>query len=383
MRLLCLDQFSELGGAQRSLLDLLPGFAENGWQTDIFLPGAGAFATALAAQGRSVAFYSTGTYSNGRKPAREMAAYALGWPRLVYQIHETVLATKPSLLYVNGPRVLPAAAFVARFHRLPLIFHSHNRLVQRAALSATEVALRVAAAHLIACCEYVAEPFRRRVAEEKLSIIYNGVSRPTALRRFRSPLRRIGVLGRIEPEKGQLHFVRAARNLATDFPGCTFEVIGAPLFSGDDYYSTVRREAAGLRIEFPGWQADPAAALARLDLLVVPSERIEATTRVILEAYAAGVPVVAFPSGGIREIVLDQQTGFLATNHTPEALAARISFALRLPPSRLRSILKNANDVWRSRYTLGRYRDQVCAVISSVLGETETAAAYTAARIAR
>ena len=39
---------------------------------------------------------------------------------------------------------------------------------------------------------------------------------------------------------------------------------------------------------------------------------MEATTRVILEAYSAGVPVVAFPAGGIPEVVENEQTGFLA-----------------------------------------------------------------------
>ena len=42
--------------------------------------------------------------------------------------------------------------------------------------------------------------------------------------------------------------------------------------------------------------------MAGLDLLLVPSTGPEATTRVILEAYAAGVPVIAFPSGGIPEV---------------------------------------------------------------------------------
>jgi len=41
---------------------------------------------------------------------------------------------------------------------------------------------------------------------------------------------------------------------------------------------------------------------ARLDLLLVPSTGPEATTRVIPEAYVAGVPVIAFPSGGIPEV---------------------------------------------------------------------------------
>ena len=68
---------------------------------------------------------------------------------------------------------------------------------------------------------------------------------------------------------------------------------------------------------------------AKLDLLVVPSTPADSTPRVIIEAFSAGVPVVAFAAGGIPEIVRDGQTGFLASDFTAEALAARIRQRLR------------------------------------------------------
>ena len=47
--------------------------------------------------------------------------------------------------------------------------------------------------------------------------------------------------------------------------------------------------------------------------------------RVVLEAFSAGVPVIAFPAGGIPEAVIDGETGFLTREFTAEALAARIA----------------------------------------------------------
>src|SRR4030095_8548742 len=92
---------------------------------------------------------------------------------------------------------------------------------------------------------------------------------------------------------------------------CRFILCGAPLFSNPRYFELVREAAAGLPIEFLGWRDDVNDTLSELDLLIVPSASVEGTTRVILEAYAAGVPVVASASGGIPEIARDGETGFL------------------------------------------------------------------------
>ena len=85
-------------------------------------------------------------------------------------------------------------------------------------------------------------------------------------------------------------------------------------------------------MEFAGWVDDIYACMAQLDLLLVPSAGHEATTRVILEAFAAGLPVIAFASGGIPEVVEDGVTGLLA--NTAEHMARlAIDLAYRRRPA--------------------------------------------------
>ena len=372
MNILCLDQFSELGGGQRSLLDLAPAFAKNGWALSFLLPGNGSFAELLEERGFQTEFLDIGSFSNGHKPAREILCYLQSFPLTTRTIARTIERQQIDFLYVNGSRLLPAAAFVARRRGIPLLFHCHNRLTQAAAIAAVRGALLLSRAHVIACCRYVAEPFRSFLSATKFTVVYNGVRKFANPVERRFPLRRIGVFGRIEPEKGQLDFVRAVRLLARDFPACTFTITGAPLFSSRAYYNEVRRAAAGLPIEFRGWQSDAGATLASFDLLAVPSTQVEATTRVIPEAYSLGVPVVAFPSGGIPEIVQDERTGFLAAARTPEALAARIASVLHLSEARVRSIAQNAHTAWQTEYNLDCYQDHVCRIVSS-LGRTDNA----------
>lgn len=367
MNILCIDQFAENGGAQRCLTELLPAFIDCGWQTHVAAPAAGGFLAIARELGAQTHLFKVHCYTNGRKSMVEIARYGHDLIRVSYAILDLASNYKLNLLYVNGPRFLPPAAVVARFKSVPLIFHCHNRVVQPAALAALRASLRLAHANVIACCKYVAEPFQRHLPPGQLSIIYNGVSAKPVFRTQRSRNRRtIGVIGRIEEEKGQLEFVLAAHAVAERCPECMFVVVGAPLFSTSGYLDRVIEASHGLPIQFPGWRDDIATVLSSLDLLVVPSSRIDATTRVVVEAFAAGVPVVAFPSGGIPEVLIDEETGFLAADHTAQALADRIVSVLKMPAERLRFIVDLARKRWRENYTPHAYRERVISVIREV-----------------
>jgi len=100
--------------------------------------------------------------------------------------------------------------------------------------------------------------------------------------------------------------------------------------------------------------------MAGLDLLLVPSTGPEATTRVIPEAYAAGVPVIAFPSGGIPEVAAGRP-GMLADS--VEQMAALAIELLTGPKESLARMSEAAREQWRARFTLERYRQEVLATI--------------------
>ena len=367
--ILCIDQFSSLGGGQQSLLDLLPAFSQRGWRPSVAIPGEGQFLSMVRSRGYRAHSLSYGNYASKKKPLVQLLKYALRFPRLVNALTELVEANETDLLYVNGPRLVPPAAWVAWKKGIPLVFHCHNRLLQYSAITLTGQALELASAHLIACCQYAADPLREYVAPERLNIIYNGIAE-MASGRLQSPsdkIRRIGVVGRVEEEKGQLEFVQAARLICQKVSECRFSVIGSAMFSSADYYRKVVASSEGLPIDFIEWQDDIARIYSDLDLLVVPSNAVEATTRVILEAYSAGVPVIAFAAGGIPEILEDEQTGFLAQAATVEALAQRMLSVLQMDPVTIRTVAKRARRHWQSRFTLGAYRVNVSGVLAQAM----------------
>ena len=365
--LLILDQFNQLGGAQRCLLDLLPAFLDAGYVTHLALPGDGPVADGARGYGALVHSIPCGAYTCARKGWLDAARFAADLPRQTARIASLVSKHGIDLIYVNGPRLLPAAALAARGR--PVVFHAHSIVSQQAAAQLTRWALRSTRAHVIAACRFALEPLSTAVDAGHSRIIYNGVAPIECERRRRnqSAPRRVGVIGRIAPEKGQLEFVRAARLVLRQQRWLAeFVVCGDALFSNPQYSRSVRAEAEGLPIEFTGWRTRIRDILSSLDLLVVPSTAVEATTRVILEAFSAGVPVVAFPSGGIPEIIEDGVTGVLSPP-TARDLASKLLELFSNGEGLLDCIAARAKAVFAARFTLERYRADVLDAVESVL----------------
>ncbi len=372
MKVLLIDQFGELGGAQRCLLDLVVAMRGRGWAPRVALPCDGPLAERLREQHTTVDIIPCGPYTSGRKTVADAARFAIDTTRNWRKIAELTAIHQAELVYVNGPRALPAASFAVR-GRVPLLFHVHSHLTRSYAQKVAGWAIRDSNATVISSCKFLAEPLLPYVAPNNLHVIYNGISEIPFLARSipRNGAWRIGLLGRIAPEKGQDHFLHAARIVIHEFPACRFVICGASLFSGAEFQRSVQNLSAGLLVDFLGWREDVAEVFSCLDLLAVPSAPVDGTTRVILEAYSAGLPVVAYPSGGIVEVVRPGITGFLTDSNDPKSLAAALLAVMR-SPGRLPDVATAARKAWQKKYTVDRYCNQVLEVIESVVRPSNT-----------
>jgi len=371
VNLLLLDQFSDLGGAQQVLLELLPAFRRRGWKVLVGIPGQGILFERVRESGFETEKIECGPYTSGRKSRADLVRFLGGTAALGRHIREMAGRLRADLIYVNGPRLLPATAW-ARLS-VPVLFHAHSYLGPGPVRVLAGRSLRSTRAWVLGTCRFVAEPWRRYVPEDRLKILYNGVAGPPPDRVVEMLVRpatspRIGCIGRIAPEKGQREFVAAARIIHQAIPECRFSIFGAPLFvdpAALRYDAEVRAAADGLPVEFAGWVQDVYASLANLDLLLVPSAGHEATTRVILEAFAAGVPVIAFRAGGIPEVVDHQVDGLLADS--TEEMARLAIDLLTGDRARIAVMSHAARETWRRRFTLERNHQQVLEWIGNIV----------------
>jgi len=363
VNLLALDQYSDLGGAQRVFLETVEAALRRDWNIWCALP-SGPLIERVESLGAPASRIPCGPYQSGRKRSLDLLRFGsdLGWQ--VQILRSLINRVHFDLIYVNGPRVLPAAVLAAR-GRTPVLFHAHSHIDQSLARKVAGWSIARTGAAVVACSESVLEPLRKYVEPGNQFVVANGVPEiPFRQRDFpRDGKWRIGVIGRIAPEKGQAEFVHAVALLHAEFPDVRFVICGAPLFSGASYFREVQELARGLPVEFLGWQEDVANVLSELDLLVVPSFE-EGMGRVIIEAFSAGVPVAAFPTGGIPEVVADGETGFLVRDKTAGALARSIREIMRTDQGDLQRITGNARRAWETRYTLAIYQEGIAELMA-------------------
>jgi glycosyltransferase involved in cell wall biosynthesis len=374
MHVLFLDQFASIGGAQQCLLDLLPMLQVQACTAEVVLPGRGAFAEKVSRAGTAVRLFKGGRLSSKTKPLWQVVPYWLAVRNATQAITGAVFALRPDIIYVNGPRYLPAAAHVARTHKIPLLFHAHNRVLQRAALKIVASCLTSCESTVVSCCRYVAASLSPMLPDKHLPIIYSGVpdlriSRPIEI----GPIRRVGVIGRIAPEKGQLEFLQGMQMIRDSVREIEFLIVGSGSPETERYTEAVERASRGLRVTFTGWEEKIEYALSRLQLLVVPSLAYDAAPRVILEAFSAGVPVLATPVGGIPELIESENVnGYLTTGATPAQVAERMLELIRLSGCDLHRVRCNARRRWEECFRIERHQQAVWDLLQSCVYNPRT-----------
>ena len=139
----------------------------------------------------------------------------------------------------------------------------------------------------------------------------------------------IGNVARLAAQKGHRYLIDAAPAVAERHPDARFVIVGdGELRTELERHATDRGVAD--RVLFTGARDDVPDLLASFDLFAFPS-LYEGLCLAVIEAQAAGVPVVATPVGGIVETVADGVTGFLCPPADAAALADRICFCLDHP----------------------------------------------------
>jgi glycosyltransferase involved in cell wall biosynthesis len=147
-------------------------------------------------------------------------------------------------------------------------------------------------------------------------------------------------LGRLSAEKGVRTLVSAWKHMSAKL-----------VIVGDGPEGGRLRDVAPKTIEFTGLvhHAEVADLLRGARALLVPSLWYEAQPRVILEAYATGVPVIASRIGGLPDFVIDRETGFLVSPQDHGAWARAAGWLL--DDSEAERLGEGAYRLWKDRYS--------------------------------
>lgn len=333
-------------GAERSILALAPLLGARGIALTLASP-PGQLAEAWSALGLPRTHFAPPgraglrTADDGRPGvsavAREVAATGRNARRLAR------LARDVDIIHSNSLWAHLDCAVAGRIARRPVVLELHDlvrpglgRRVQRAAvrLASSTLAISEAVAGTVG-------PARRlRVVPQAVDTERFHPGPPDASWRARLSSRPeepiVGIVGRVDPEKGIGTLVRAMAMLNGPAGRSHLAVVGAPARADGSYEAQLREEAAtllGERSRFVGPVDEVPAVLRALDVLVnaSPSEPFGLS---VLEAQACGVPVIGTDAGGIPEFVIDGKTGLLVSPNRPDALAAVLRRMLEAPELR-------------------------------------------------
>ena len=321
MRVLFVTSHLRVGGAQRQWSILVPELARAGCEVSVLaLEAEGDFYDELASQGIPVCCTRMRRRSDVGGGVRVVLAARRVAPEVV--VTQGVGAQVLGQLIAWRER----AAHVATDHRGPgLPFAPHR-----------EVLLRAIAPHVdrvVAVTErQIPQLVRRRYRRDVIRVVPNGVS-PTlvASGRAREEVRdELGLSGDafvallvavLRPEKRPAVFVEAVARAAAS----NSRVCGLVVGSGPEA-ARVERLAAETRgvVRLLGQRADVGDLLEAADVVCLTSAA-EAAPMSALEAMAAGRPVVSTDVGGMAELVLDGETGFLTPAGDVETFACRLA----------------------------------------------------------
>ena len=328
VRLLLAVDSLEVGGAERHVVDLALAMRRLGHEVEVACSVAGELSAPLAEEGLTVR-----PLLDRRVKRRVGAGYA-------WRLGRLVRSGRFDLVHAHIYASAAASALATLGTGVPLVVTEHTegawqgqpaRLVSRLVYGRARRVIAVSGqiqSRLLA---------RDGVPPEKISVIPNAVI--PSLGRLRDsssvlpdvPMDRplVGVVARLQPEKGISTFLKAAASVRARVPDALFLVVGDGPLRGE-LHAFARASGLSDGVRFLGHRTEAREIVGLLDVLVVPSFT-EGAPLIVLEAMASGVPVVASAVGGIPDQVRHGREALLVEPGDPGALGEALVGLLRDP----------------------------------------------------
>jgi glycosyltransferase involved in cell wall biosynthesis len=337
LTVLCVHQGTEKYGSDKSFIAAVSALRGSlGVETEILLPGAGGIddliriANLRPAQSR---------YLWVLRKAGFVKSMTLGLPRNLVALFRAIRDLKKyDMVYVNTA-VIVDFLFASILTRRQVIVHVREIPVGMA-MRAIRKLLILAKSQVIFNSHATAKAFDLPTKLQQF-VVYNGFETPGPF--DKNPYdgaRALHVLciGRLNAWKGQEVLVRACALLTDEERRkLRLRIVGGVYKDQTHFRTALETEIARAQLSdtivMQDFVDDPAEEYRKADIVVVPSTLPEPFGRVAIEGMAYGCAVIASDHGGLSEIVVNGETGYLVRPEDPEPLAEALRAALRNPDS--------------------------------------------------
>lgn len=321
---------AEMGGSQTHVLNLLHGFRDRFQIT--LATGEEGFLTEEARK-LGIRTYVLSNLVQPLRPAQDFAA--------LIQVVALLRNIKPDLVHCHTSKAGVIGRIAARIAGVPAVFTAHTwsfadgtsplwklvgRPSERLAARCSEKIIAVSDSNRALAVQ------QRVVPPGKVVTVHNGINDTWfRARPDEREVPRIVMVARFAPQKNQMQLVEAAASLEIPFL-LTFVGDGPTRPAAE---AAAHQAGLGDRVEFLGIRKDSALILAESSVFALATNW-EGFPITILEAMRAGLPVIATDVDGVREAVVDGETGFLVPRNDYGTLRERLIFLLTHAEARLR-----------------------------------------------
>lgn len=370
------DQYGQLGGGQQVLLELVKAALVDKFAVKVLLP-AGPCADKLEALGVEVRRIPNCALTQGKKSVLDIIRFTM-YNLAVFFQNFSVLRSA-DLIYVNGNRLLPVAFLAQRILGKGAACHIHlnhgtleKKLLRAFLRQRRTVAIVVPSAFI----QRELVHFDTVFDSPKVRMVENGLDARFTSTAFEDrfsgrPLRHVGIVGRVSPEKGQ----DVLPALARQFPDMDFHVLGDAAFSSADFDAALRRESP-TNVHFHGWVEDLPAKVREIGLQVclvpsrcpesTPGYSFEAAPLVPLQMAALSCLVLVRCLGALEDVAKNLQ---LACFDSDEGLAPIIENLRAQSAAELLAQCENSHMLAVSKYRHNAFHERLKELMHTLMPE--------------
>lgn len=351
-RILFLNHSDKIGGAERSLLDVLKFIDKERFYPVIVTSKEGQFLNAVKTLGISTRIVPIhpAIFRLSRKDKLTPSLIGINILRLLeplLSLARFVIREDIDVIYSNSLKTDILAAVISLLTRRKLIWHIRDMLPQGKIMRLFIFLGMNFPDRIIVNSDFTATQFSHSPKIfSKIKRIYNGVDidkfRPLDVDSLKKSIglnrfaKLVGIFSMLTPWKGHSCFIKAAELVVREKPDTGFLVVGDEIYDTSSAKKGYRQELEKLvkaaclenNFIFAGYKDNIAELLNLCDLVVSASLEPEPFGRTAIEAMACGKPVIAPRCGGFLETIIDEKTGLLFSCNDHEDLAKKIIYLL-------------------------------------------------------
>jgi len=380
MNILVLHVVSDMYGSSKVMLQAVTALKAHGHKACVVVSEKGPLTDALALEGIETKIIRLGILRRRYLNVLGLVNRAGVLTRAFFALKKLCKQNQIDIIYTNTAPVI-IGGMLSKFAGIKNVWHLHEILEPSSFMHRFfGWMINATAQKVIVVSDAVYNNWAGRIDASKMVKVYNGFeasdinvdvnvgANANNIKPLRTQLNLnnntvlVGMVGRVNLIKGQFYFIQIAAAAKVAGLNCHFVMIG-DAYKGYEYlYPQLESQIADLGLQNNitnlYYQPNAAALIQQLDIFVLPSIKPDSFPVVILEAMAAGKPIIATNMGGAQEQIDDCVTGFLVPINNATIAAQKLGVLVNNPDMRTQMGQAGARKL-QEQFSLGTFNKNI------------------------